>query len=115
MKLWLYCDEKNRLQGMNPNDMRGNTGWIEAVDASILGENPMRAQLHDSRGIARYKAPGGVVTARSQEEMDAEYNPPVTPVNPNDYDARITALEKSKAEQSDVDALTEAIERGLSL
>ena len=76
MKLWLYCDEKNRLQGMNPNDMRGNTGWIEAVDASILGENPMRAQLHDSRGIARYKAPGGVVTERSQEEMDAEYVEP---------------------------------------
>ena len=115
MKLWLYCDKESRLQGMNPNDMRGNTGWIEAVDASILGENPMSAQLHDSRGIAKYTAAGGVVTARSQEEMDAEYVPPVTPANPTDYDARIHALETGKADQKDVDELTEAIERGLSL
>lgn len=115
MKLWLYCDGEGRLQGMNPNNMTGNTGWIEAVDASVLGEKPMSVPLHDSRGIARYKGVGGIVTARTQEEMDADYVEPETPVNPTDYDARITALEKGKAEQTDVDALTEAIERGLSL
>lgn len=78
MKLWLYCDGENRLLGMNPNNMTGNTGWIEAVDASILGENPMSAQLSDSRGIAKYTAAGGVVTARTQEEMDADYIEPET-------------------------------------
>lgn len=78
MKLWLYCDGENRLQGMNPNNMTGNTGWIMAVDASILGEKPMSAPLHDSRGVAKYTAAGGVVTARTQEEMDADYIEPET-------------------------------------
>lgn len=76
MKLWLYCDGDGRLQGMNPNDMAGNTGWIEAADASALGENPMHASLHDARGIAMYTAHDGVVKKRTQEEMDAEYIEP---------------------------------------
>ena len=26
--MWIYVDNDNRVQGYNPNDMEGNTGWV---------------------------------------------------------------------------------------
>lgn len=90
MKLWLYTDDDGRLQGMNPNDMSGNTGWQEAVDASLLGDDPMSKPVTDERGIALYRVAQGVVMARTQEEMDADYIPSDPQPTP---DERMAALE----------------------
>lgn len=91
MKLWLYTDDDGRLLGMNPNDMTGNTGWQEAVDASLLGDDPMSKPITDARGIAIFSVADGIVAARTQEEIDADYNPPEPQPTP---DERMTTLEK---------------------
>lgn len=31
--MWIYLDNDNRVQGYNPNNMAGNTGWVEAAEA----------------------------------------------------------------------------------
>lgn len=30
--MWIYIDNDNRVQGWNPNDMEGNTGWVFAAE-----------------------------------------------------------------------------------
>ena len=31
--MWIYLDNDNRVQGYNPNNMDGNTGWVFASEA----------------------------------------------------------------------------------
>lgn len=30
--MWIYIDNDNRVQGYNPNNMDGNTGWVLATE-----------------------------------------------------------------------------------
>lgn len=46
----------------------------------------------DEKGLYRYKLEGGKVIERTQEEMDADYVPPVQ--QPSE-DERITAIEQA--------------------
>lgn len=94
MKLWLCTDEDGRLLGLNPHDMTGNTGWQEAVDASVLDDDPMLTSLTDARGIACYKVSEGVVYTRMAEEMNADYTEPEEMKTENE---RIAKLEETDA------------------
>lgn len=31
--MWIYIDNDSRVQGYNPNNMEGNTGWVFASEA----------------------------------------------------------------------------------
>ena len=75
------------------------TDWVK-IDSGY-GDKYHHAQgnyfdklIYDDRGIKRYKLVDGKPVERTQEEMDADYTPPVS--KPSDAD-RIAALEEELA------------------
>ena len=105
--VYVKTDDANRITAVNSSAfLRDVTGWIE-IDSGY-GDRYHHAQgnyfdkpIMDERGIYRYKLEDGKPVERTQEEMDADYVPPVQ--KPSE-DARIAALEE---------ALT-AIEEGIA-
>lgn len=105
--VYVKTDDDNRIAAVNSSAfLRDMTGWTE-IDSGY-GDKYHHAQgnyfpkpIRDMRGICRYKLVDGVPVERTQEEMDADYVPPVH--QPSDKE-RIEALEE---------ALT-AIEEGIA-
>ena len=105
--VYVKTDDDNRIAAVNSSAfLRDVTGWTEIE--SGFGDKYHHAQgnyfpmpIMDERGIYRYKLKYGKPVERTQEEMDADYVPPVH--QPSE-DERITALEQ---------ALT-AIEEGIA-
>jgi hypothetical protein len=76
-------------------------GWVKIDEG--FGDRFHHAQgnylpkpIMDDRGIYRYKLVDGVPVERTQEEMDADYDPPA-PAPESTDSARITALEQTLA------------------
>lgn len=97
--MWIYIDDQSRVLGYNPNNMAGNTGWIETHDPIFTPPEEgaeINVSLFDYRDIALYKydAETDAVTERTQEEMDADWVEPVPTPNPNE---KITQLEQQVA------------------
>lgn len=61
--MWYCINEKNHVVGSNPNDMSGNSGWIE--------NSKTIDNLTDENGIALYALNDGEIMLRAQEEMTA--------------------------------------------
>lgn len=105
--VYIKTDEENRITAVNSSAFLSDvTGWTE-IDSGY-GDRYHHAQgnyfdkpIMDDRGIYRYKLVDGAPVERTQEEMDADYVPPVHA--PSDKE-RIAALEE---------ALT-AIEEGIA-
>lgn len=105
--VYAKTDDENRITAVNSSAfLRDTDGWTE-IDSGY-GDKHHHAQgnyfnkpIMDDRGIYRYKLVDGKPVERTQEEMDADYVPPVH--QPSDKE-RIAALE---------DALT-AIEEGIA-
>lgn len=105
--VYVKLDDTNRITAVNSSAfLRDVTGWTE-IDSGY-GDKYHHAQgnyfdkpIRDGRGICRYKLVDGKPVERTQEDMDADYVPPVH--QPSDKE-RIAALE---------DALT-AIEEGIA-
>ena len=105
--VYAKLDDANRITAVNSSAFLSDTdGWTE-IDSGY-GDKHHHAQgnyfpkpIMDERGIYRYKLEDGKPVERTQEEMDADYVPPVQ--KPSDKE-RITALEE---------ALT-AIEEGIA-
>jgi len=105
--VYIKLDDANCITAVNSSAFLPNvTGWSE-IDSGY-GDRYHHAQgnyfdkpIMDERGIYRYKLEDGKPVERTQEEMDADYVPPVQ--KPSE-DERITALEQ---------ALT-AIEEGIA-
>lgn len=106
-KVYVKTDDKNRITAVNSSAFLSSLeGWQE-IDSGF-GDKYHHAQgnyfdqpIMDDRGIYRYKLVEGAVVERSQEEMDADYIPPV-PVPDNnqriaDLEAAIAALEEGIA------------------
>lgn len=87
--MWIYVDNDNRVQGYNPNNMNGNTGWVETA-------SDVPNVLFDDRDIAmyRYDTAKDAIIQRTQEEMEADYEEPTS--TPGDSE-RIDALEQQIA------------------
>lgn len=103
MKPYIVCvkaDDKNRITAINSSAFIPDpSGWTE-IDRGF-GDKHHHAQgnyfekpIMDDRGIWRYKMEDGKPVERTQEEMDADYTPPVP--KPSDA-ARIAALEEQLA------------------
>lgn len=117
--VYIKVDEQNCITAVNSSEfLYDATGWVE-IDSGY-GDRFYHAQgnyfdkpIYDDRGIKRYRAyqfvnaPAGKIIARffkddveylilerTQEEMDADYTPPVP--KPSDAD-RIAALEEQLA------------------
>lgn len=87
--MYIYSDFMGRVCDLSPQNMEGNSGWTDA-DVTALGDDPEYATLHDARGVLRYKLENGAAVQRTQEEMDADYEP--MPMPPTEEE-RIAELE----------------------
>lgn len=98
--VYVKVDGENRILEVNSSDyLQSTEGWIE-IDRGF-GDKYHHAQCNyfdkpimDERGIWRYKLEDGKPVERTQDEMDADYTPPVP--KPSDAD-RIAALEEQLA------------------
>lgn len=98
--VYVKTDEQNCIIAVNSSAFLTDTaGWAE-IDSGF-GDRYHHAQgnyfekpIFDERGICRYKLADGQPVERTQEEMDADYAPPVPA--PSDAD-RIAALEEQLA------------------
>ena len=96
--VFVKIDKENRITAVDSSAfLRDTDGWVE-IDSGY-GEKYAYAQsdyfpkpIMDERGIYRYKLEDGKPVERTQEEMDADYVPPVQ--KPSE-DERITALEEA--------------------
>lgn len=69
--MWIYVSN-NLILGTNPNDMTGNTGWVE-YDGEIA------EPLFDEYDVAMYAYENGVIRERTEEEREAERPVPQPP------------------------------------
>lgn len=98
--VYVKTDDASRITAVNSSAfLRDVTGWTE-IDRGY-GDKYHHAQgnyfdkpIMDMRGIYRYKLEDGQPIERTQEEMDADYVPPVS--RPTDKE-RIAALEAQLA------------------
>ena len=72
------------IDGWNPNDMTGNTGW-HYINAD------MPSATEDDYGVPLYKLVNGVLTERTEEEREAERPVPPEPETP--IEERMTNVE----------------------
>lgn len=98
--VYVKTDDANRITAVNSSEfLRNRDGWTE-IDSGY-GDKYHHAQgnyfnkpLFDDRGLFRYKLEGVNVIERTEEEMSADYVPPVQ--QPSEEE-RITALEAQLA------------------
>ena len=102
--VYVKLDDQNRITAVNSSAfLRDTDGWTE-IDRGY-GDKYHHAQgnyfdkpIMDERGIYRYRLVLGVPQERTQEDMDADYVPPVH--QPSDKE-RIEALEAQLAAYED--------------
>lgn len=94
--VYVRTDEQNRITAVNSSAFLKNAdGWTE-VDRGYGGRyghaqnSYFDKPIMDERGVWRYKLADGKPVERTQEEMDADYDPPIP--HPSDEE-RITQLE----------------------
>lgn len=68
--MWIYANNQKRILGYSTNNMLGNTGWQDVSE-----EVP--DVLTNEHGVPLYELVDGQITPRSQEDVDADYVPPV--------------------------------------
>ena len=96
-KVLVQTDDAGRVTAINSNAFVSGDGWTQIDEGE--GDRYRHAQnnyllkpLTDERGVYRYKLVDGMVTQRTQAEMDADFDarpaPPTT-------EERINALESA--------------------
>ena len=97
-KVYVKTDERGRITAINSDAFLSSLdGWLEIDSGTDIKHhhaqgNYLKKPLMDEKGLYRYKLEGGKVIERTQEEMDADYVPPVQ--QPSE-DERITAIEQA--------------------
>lgn len=98
--VYVLTDDAGRITAINSDAfLPDTTGWTKIDEG--YGDKYHHAQgnyldgpLLDERGIPRYKLTGGEVQARTREEIDGDYVPPVpTPTAEEQIAELRTALE----------------------
>lgn len=98
--VYIKTDEQNRITAINSSAfLQDVANWMKIDEG--YGDKHHHAQgnylnkpLMDDRGICRYKLVDGKPVERTQEEMDADYTPPVPVPSPEE---RLAALEQENA------------------
>ena len=67
--MFISIDDYGRINAYNPNDLSGNTGWVET-------EETIEEPLFEEHGVPIYKYVDGAVVHRTQEEIDADIPAP---------------------------------------
>lgn len=99
-QVYIKTDDKNRITAVDSSGFLANTdGWTQIDEGSgdkyyLAQGNYFGKPITDERGIYRYKLADGKAVERTQEEMDADYVPPVHQLTEEE---RIAALEEENA------------------
>ena len=96
--VYVKTDEEDRIIAINSDAFLPDTdGWVRIDEG--FGDRHHHAQgnyldkpIWDERGIFRYKLVDGKPVERTQEEMDADYDPPAPAP---DLTAEVAALRES--------------------
>ena len=115
-KVYIQTDDQGRIlrcEGgyTTPADL---TDWVEIDEGTgdrynLCQSHYFEGGLYTTDGIPRYKWDGTKTVERTEDEIEADREAlPVPEVKPT-IEERITTLETSKANQADVDELTEAL------
>ena len=112
MQVFIVMGENNRITGINPNDMSGNSGWLETIDIALtthigVDYDEMFSRLSEEHGVALYKFVNGYGENRTAEEIAADIAAIPAP-QPTDAE-RIADLELSLC---DIDEVNEATHAG---
>jgi hypothetical protein len=98
--VYVKVDDKKRITAVHSSAFIPDpSGWID-IDSGFETKhhhaqgNYFSQPIMDERGICRYKLEDGKPVERTQDEMDADYTPPVP--KPSDAE-RIAALEEELA------------------
>ena len=86
-KVYVRADDAGRVTAVNSDAFLTDvTGWTLIDEGG--GDRYLHAQgnylpgpLMDGRGLCRYKLEGGAAVERTQEEMDADWTPPMPAVS----------------------------------
>jgi hypothetical protein len=99
--VYVKLDENNLITAVNSSVfLRDTDGWTE-IDRGYTQRhhhaqgNYFDQLIYDDRGIKRYKLVDGKPVERTQEEMDADYTPPVPVPDPNNRIAELEAKLKA--------------------
>ena len=102
-KVYVRLDDSNRILsvdgGRTESNIQDFSEWVlidegSGIKYDFCQNNYLEKPIKDERGIYRYKLVDGKPVERTQEEMDADYVPPVS--QPTDKE-RIAALEEENA------------------
>lgn len=101
MRVFVMTDAESRITGVNPNDMSGNSGWIETTDTALtahtgVGYDDMFSRLSEEHGVSLYKFMDGYGVHRTAEEIAADIAaiPPPEPTPQDDTDALLADHEE---------------------
>jgi len=88
MKMSICTDAQGRVTGVCPDDLTGGTGWVW-----IETDLTPATELCDEHGTALYKLVGGVVCARTAEEISADVTAQGSIAPEPTIDERLAAVE----------------------
>ena len=101
MQVFIVMGENNRITGINPNDMSGNSGWLETTDTALtthigVDYDEMFSRLSEEHGVALYKFVNGYGENRTAEEIAADITaiPAPEPTPQDDTDALLAEHEE---------------------
>jgi hypothetical protein len=97
-KVLVQTDDAGRVTAINSNAFVSGDGWtqIDEGEGDIYHHaqnNYLQKPLMDERGVYRYKLVDGLVTQRTQREMDADFE--ARPAPPPTTEERMNALESA--------------------
>lgn len=97
-KVLVQTDNDGRVTAINNDIFVNSAGWITIDEGKgdryrHAQNNYLQKPLMDERGVYRYKLVDGMVTQRSQKEMDADFD--AQPAQPPTTEERMNALESA--------------------
>lgn len=119
--VYVHVDERGCINEINSSAFLTDISNWKAIDEGTTDKhhhaqgNYFEGGLFTMDGIPLYKWDGTQVLQRTLEEIEADRADIPVPEPVPSQAERLAALESGKADKSDVDAITAAIERGLSL
>lgn len=77
MAVYVSIDSENRIVGLNPTDMTGNSDWTETTEENLTTHtdvtyDEMFAKLSEEHGVALYKFVNSYAENRTAEEIAAD-------------------------------------------
>lgn len=97
-KVLVQTDDTGRVTAINSDAFVSGDGWAQIDEGEgdryhHAQNNYLQKPLMDERGVYRYKLVDGMVTQRTQPEMDADFD--ARPAPPPTTEERMNALESA--------------------